>query len=137
MSMSTLEEICSPKKYHLLDRTNPQPQEEEYNYEYGEYGDYGDGESYYDGEDDSAPDEDNYGYPSPDDTSPDADAARYGGRNRYDPCANVHCPELDCPTTPYIPQGECCPVCPGGSRSSGLRPGLQVCCMMLTPFYGS
>ena len=36
-----------------------------------------------------------------------------GAQNRYDDCSGVQCPELDCPTRPYIPQGECCPICPG------------------------
>ena len=44
----------------------------------------------------------------------DGDAvAVSGAQNRYDDCSGVQCPELDCPTRPYIPRGECCPVCPG------------------------
>ena len=36
-----------------------------------------------------------------------------GAQNRYDDCAGIQCPELNCPTRPYIPPGECCPICPG------------------------
>ena len=65
-----------------------------------------------------------------------ASAARYNEGNRYDACSGVVCPPLDCPTRPYIPQGECCPVCPSApaetvratsrSRAQTVRPDLQV-----------
>jgi hypothetical protein len=30
-----------------------------------------------------------------------------------DGCAGVRCPDItDCPTQPYVPLGECCPICP-------------------------
>ena len=30
-----------------------------------------------------------------------------------DGCAGVDCPDVqDCPTQPYVPLGECCPICP-------------------------
>merc|ERR1719328_290280 len=48
-----------------------------------------------------------------------------GAQNRYDDCSGVSCPEIDCPTRPYIPQGECCPICPGGSQVAPVRPELQ------------
>ena len=59
--------------------------------------------------------------PETDDGSPEAVAAPYGPDE--DICAGVFCPEIDCPTNPYIPHGECCPVCPGASP---VRPNLQV-----------
>ena len=31
-----------------------------------------------------------------------------------DGCAGVECPDVtDCPTQPYVPLGECCPICYG------------------------
>ena len=54
-----------------------------------------------------------------DNGSPDPEAARYDNNYGRDPCAGVSCPEIDCPTRPYIPQGECCPICPGGSQVYG------------------
>ena len=67
-----------------------------------------------------APPPDDVSEPETDSGSPEA--AIYGGDDR-DLCAGVFCPEIDCPTNPYIPQGECCPVCPGASP---VRPNLQV-----------
>ena len=76
----------------------------------GEYGEY-------------EPDDDNSGNPAPVDIG-SPEAARYDGRGgNRDPCAGVFCPEIDCPTRPYIPEGECCPVCPGQSPAA---PHLQV-----------
>ena len=109
----------------------PDPQDpptDEYRYDYGNYDTYGDeyygnsddygddgGESVYDN--DPSPDTSYPGAPAPDDGEPDPEAARYDSRTSgRDPCDGVSCPELNCPTRPYIPQGQCCPICPGGSQ---------------------
>ena len=133
-------------KYSILQNANqffhlyspvPDPQDpptDEYPYAYGDdnYGTYGDnydgdyydngdyddgidGETVYDN--DPSPDTSYPGAPAPDDGEPDPEAARYDSRTRgRDPCDGVSCPELNCPTRPYIPQGQCCPICPGGSQ---------------------
>ena len=103
------------------------PQNTEYQYSYDT--DYG--EEYYGSEDDYytdpvSPDEDIVGIPAPpENNGPETEAARYDYRGNRDPCAGVFCPDLDCPTRPYIPQGECCPVCPGQSNIAPVRPDLQ------------
>lgn len=122
--------MCSPV---------PKPQDpptDDYRYEYGNYGEYGEleegaggpySEADYTGTnyDESEPDQNVSGYPAPEDTG-SPEAARYDrDRSNRDPCAGVTCPEIDCPTRPYIPQGECCPVCPGYSQAPN-RPNLQV-----------
>ena len=63
----------------------------------------------------------NEGIPAPPDDSTEPETIpvsapdpQYGSDDR-DLCAGVFCPEIDCPTNPYIPQGQCCPVCPGAS----------------------
>ena len=116
---------------------------DEYNYNYGD--DYG--EDYYgydenqneDYEEPSLPDEDSSGIPeydggpSPEDTGT-PEAARWDRGRGNDPCRGVVCPEIDCPTRPYIPQGECCPICPGQSQVAPVRPDLQVILHFITYF---
>ena len=115
----------------------PDPQDpptDEYPYSYGDdnYGNYDTyGDEYYGNSDDDygedggetvydndpSPDTSYPGAPAPDDGEPDPEAARYDSRTSgRDPCEGVSCPELNCPTRPYIPQGQCCPICPGGSQ---------------------
>ena len=129
---------CCPffNTFHFSPVPDPQdPPTDEYPYAYGDddnYGTYGDnydgdyydypengndgGETVYD-ENDPSPDTSYPGAPAPDDGEPDPEAARYDSRTRgRDPCDGVSCPELNCPTRPYIPQGQCCPICPGGSQ---------------------
>lgn len=117
--------FCSPE-------AQPQDPPDEYNTEYGVYNEYGD--DYYGTGDDG---DDYYGEPAPPDNplegspAPDeaeVEAARYDYRGNRDPCAGVFCPEIDCNSRPYIPQGECCPVCPGQSNYAPVRPELQVIC---------
>ena len=117
----------------------PQPQDpqynnEEYNYNYGDdYGDeyYGYGEEEEGQAEDydapSEPDEDSYGLPAEntEDTG-NPEASRWDRGRDNDPCRGVVCPEIDCPQRPYIPQGECCPICPGRSQVAPVRPNLQV-----------
>merc|ERR1712088_1098456 len=97
---------------------NPQdpPPDSEYRYDYGNYDTYDNGNT--------DPDVSNPGV-NLDNGSPDPEAARYDNNYGRDPCAGVSCPEIDCPTRPYIPQGECCPICPGGSQVAPVRPELQ------------
>ena len=117
----------------------PQPQDPQYNDDYysNNYGDdYGDNYYGYDDENGdgqdyeapSQPDEDVTGLPAEyDDDSGNPEASRWDRGNSNDPCRGVVCPELDCPERPYIPQGECCPVCPSGrSQVAPVRPDLQV-----------
>lgn len=108
----------------------PSPQDPPTDDYYGSYGQ--EGQEYYNGDYDEAesyvtgtgaeyeaeppPDENDYGSPAPEDTGK-PEAATYGRNRNNDPCAGVVCPELDCPTRPYIPQGKCCPECPGGGSS--------------------
>ena len=63
---------------------------------------------------DTDPDVSYPGAPAPEDTG-SPEAARYDGYSS-DPCAGIVCPEIDCPTRPYIPSGQCCPICPGQSQ---------------------
>ena len=113
---------------NLLLRPQDPQSNDEYNYQYGD--DYGD--EYYgydenppeDYEEPSLPDEDSRGIAEYDPGTPEAARWDAGGRN--DPCRGVVCPEIDCPTRPYIPQGECCPVCPGQSQAAPVAPNLQV-----------
>ena len=67
-----------------------------------------------------------------DDEAVSASAARHDGSSRYDACSGVVCPPLDCPTRPYIPAGQCCPICPSAPAETvrptqrSTRPELQV-----------
>ena len=56
-----------------------------------------------------------------DDDGVSASAARHDGSGRYDACSGVVCPPLDCPTRPYIPAGQCCPICPSAPAQT-VRP---------------
>lgn len=114
-------DFCSPE-------AQPQDPPDEYN-DYGVYNEYGDdyygtGDDYY-GEP-APPDNPLEGSPAPDEA--EVEAARYDYRGNRDPCAGVFCPEIDCNSRPYIPEGECCPVCPGQSNYAPVRPELQVIC---------
>ena len=120
---------CGRELIIFVDYRPQDPQSnDEYNYNYGD--DYGDEYYGYDEnppeeyEESSLPDEDSQGVPEYDPGAPEA--ARWDSGQRNDPCRGVVCPEIDCPTRPYIPQGECCPICPGQSQAAPVRPNLQV-----------
>ena len=66
--------------------------------------------------------------------TPSAVEVDYNAGETEDPCAGVSCQPTTC-TSPYIPLGECCPICPPsetvrpepeyarGSEGRGGRPG--------------
>ena len=79
----------------------------------------------------------NEGIPAPPDDSTEPETIpvsapdpQYGSDDR-DLCAGVFCPEIDCPTNPYIPQGQCCPVCPGASPVRPPPPVRSIFCMRI------
>ena len=102
------------------------------NYDYDYNGNYYDSEDYENGNANSDPYAP-YNYDSPPDASltPSAVEVDYNFDDVTDRCDKEACPPVNC-ASPYIPLGECCPVCPPqevsyeerrGSTSAQGRPG--------------
>lgn len=44
---------------------------------------------------------------------PESNRVIFSASNQLYRCRGITCPRLNCPSPPYVPPGECCPVCPG------------------------